>query len=82
MNQQDVMMKKILTLFTAVLLCAPLYAVSETPEEISEQQGDQSSCVEQRLPDCIQKCEDSGEMSDCKTTCEDVIRNQCRYAGE
>lgn len=74
------MSRTILLLFT-VLFAFPLYAEEESAQEIIGQQNDQDLCVQQRMQDCMKKCEGS-EISDCKEECAEVSRNECLYAGE
>lgn len=76
-------MHKLLFCLLTSLIFPPCFAdpSTETPAQIQDQDVDQSDCVQQRLPQCINTCESTAD-TDCQQACEENIKNECRYAGE
>jgi hypothetical protein len=71
-----------------ILVLLSLNQAAVLAKELSEaailtQQTDQQICIDQRLPECEQKC--SSEFSNsihCQGLCKFNISNECRDAGE
>lgn len=64
-----------------LIFLLPVQAEDASLIDIPLQKGDQQRCVQQRVTQCLAKC-DTTLGSDCKAMCEENAKNECRQAGE
>ncbi|MDI9818310.1 MULTISPECIES: hypothetical protein [unclassified Legionella] len=74
-------MKIFLVSLFVFMFFLPAHAADISEEEIQTQADDQTLCIQQRLPQCINQCQSAGG-SNCVQMCEENIKNECRQAGE
>lgn len=74
-------MKRFVLSILLGLFFFPLYAIDSYETNVQPQQADQLRCSEDRLNQCIEKCL-RNRGSDCKSLCQENVKNECREAGE
>lgn len=59
----------------------PANAADQTNKAVESQRYDQSICFEQRVKQCLKRCQQTG-IENCVQLCSENARNECREAGE
>ncbi|WP_133127765.1 hypothetical protein [Legionella nagasakiensis] len=74
-------MSRFIVLMLLALLFLPTQAADIPEAAVQAQQNDQELCVQQKIKQCIDKCQETEDIN-CTQLCKKNTKNECRQAGE